>query len=51
LNSNGYFILSGIIDDKLELVIDTLIANDFKIEEVLHYGEWRGVIATNRKDD
>jgi ribosomal protein L11 methyltransferase len=51
LNQDGYFVMSGIIDDKLDLIIETLLANDFKIEEVLHYGEWRGVIATNKKDD
>ncbi|GEP18637.1 50S ribosomal protein L11 methyltransferase [Pediococcus argentinicus] len=51
LNENGYFITSGIIDDKLPVVLAALEKEHFKIEEILQFGEWRGVIATNRVDD
>lgn len=51
LNQNGYLIMSGIIDDKLDLILQTVQENGLKVEEVLYYGEWRGVIATNRRED
>lgn len=42
---NGYFVTSGIIDDKLDLVIQAMIKQGFVIRETLKMGEWYGVIA------
>lgn len=42
---NGYFVTSGIIDDKLDLVTTAMIKQGFAIRETLKMGEWYGVIA------
>ncbi|MCY9806774.1 50S ribosomal protein L11 methyltransferase [Lentilactobacillus senioris] len=42
---NGYFVTSGIIDDKLDLVINAMQQQGFAIRETLKMGEWYGVIA------
>lgn len=42
---NGYFVTSGIIDDKLDLVINAMKQQGFAIRETLKMGEWYGVIA------
>ena len=51
LNKNGRLVMSGIIDDKLPLIQKTLAANDFKVNQVLTYGEWRGVIASHQLEE
>ncbi|WP_426422332.1 50S ribosomal protein L11 methyltransferase [Pediococcus acidilactici] len=51
LNKNGWLVMSGIIDDKLPLIQKTLAANDFKVNQVLTYGEWRGVIASHQLEE
>lgn len=42
---NGYFVTSGIIDDKLDLVTNAMKQQGFAIRETLKMGEWYGVIA------
>ncbi|MGX9799904.1 50S ribosomal protein L11 methyltransferase [Pediococcus acidilactici] len=51
LNKNGWLVMSGIIDDKLPVIEETLAANDFQINQVLTYGEWRGIIASHQLDE
>lgn len=51
LNKNGRLVMSGIIDDKLPLIQKTLAANDFKVNQVLTYGEWRGVIVSHQLEE
>lgn len=51
LNPNGYFLTSGIIADKLDLVLDELKKYNFVIEEVLSFGEWRAVIAKKKVEN
>ena len=38
-------ILSGIIEGKEELILETLKANGFEPAEVNADGEWRGIVA------
>ena len=45
LKPGGYFITSGIIDDKEEEVVKALESNGFEIEEITHQGEWVSVTA------
>ena len=51
LNKNGWLVMSGIIDDKLPVIEKTLAASDFQINQVLTYGEWRGIIASHQLDE
>lgn len=48
MKKGAYFITSGIIKEKEELVADSLKKNGFTIEEIGHLGEWTGIVA--RKD-
>ncbi|ANZ70465.1 50S ribosomal protein L11 methyltransferase [Pediococcus claussenii] len=48
LNSNGYFLTSGIIADKLDIVLEELKKYNFVITEILSFGEWRAVIAKKK---
>ena len=45
LKSEGYFISSGIINERLEMVLEALNKNGFKVESIKNMGEWNGVIA------
>ena len=45
LKDNGYYIMSGIIDDKEETVVNACRENGLEVVEVNHQGEWVGVVA------
>lgn len=45
LRLGGYFLTSGIIQDKFTEVRDAQIAAGFKIEQILQIGDWCGIIA------
>ncbi|MBR2674050.1 MAG: 50S ribosomal protein L11 methyltransferase [Mogibacterium sp.] len=45
LKSGGIFISSGILDIKEEIVSAAVRAAGFEIQEVLHDGEWRAIVA------
>lgn len=45
LKRGGYFITSGIIDDKFQLVLDTIIQAGFQITQHTQMGDWHGIIA------
>ncbi|MCR5735651.1 MAG: 50S ribosomal protein L11 methyltransferase [Lachnospiraceae bacterium] len=45
LKKDGVLILSGIIDDKEELVTETLKANGYEVTESDHMGEWVALTA------
>lgn len=46
IKENGIFITSGIIHDRKNDVIDSLIKNGFQIVETRELGEWVAVVAT-----
>ncbi len=48
LKTGGYYITSGIIDDKEQTVVDALKAAGLTVVEITHQGEW--VSVTARKD-
>ena len=48
LKTGGYYITSGIIDDKEQTVVDSVKAAGLNVVEVTHQGEW--VSVTARKD-
>ncbi|MCD7752096.1 MAG: 50S ribosomal protein L11 methyltransferase [Lachnospiraceae bacterium] len=48
LKTGGYYITSGIIDDKEQTVVDAVKAAGLDVVEVTHQGEW--VSVTARKD-
>lgn len=48
LKKGGICIMSGIIDDKEEVVVNTLKENGFDIVSVNHQGEWVGVVSVLR---
>lgn len=45
LKKGGYYIMSGIIDDKEEAVVKACQENNLEVIEVNHQGEWVGVVA------
>lgn len=45
IKENGYYITSGIIDEKEEAVKEALVANGFKIKDVVHMNEWVSIVA------
>lgn len=45
LKDSGYFITSGIIEDKAEAVKEAMISNGFDVIDVVHMNEWVSVIA------
>jgi len=45
LKRGGYFITSGIIDDKFQLVLDTIKQAGFQITQHTQMGDWHGIIA------
>lgn len=45
LNSGGIFITSGVINDKAQLIEDTLLENGFVIDQVLNIKDWYSFIA------
>lgn len=48
LESGGWYITSGILDIKEEVVCDAIREAGFEIQEVLHDGEWCAVIAVRK---
>lgn len=51
LKPNGYFLTSGIINDKFDLVLDAMTNQGFKIIETLKMKDWYGIIAQKPKDE
>lgn len=51
LKPAGKLLLSGIIQDKLVLIKDTLNQNGFVVEEVFNSGDWYGIIASQPLED
>ena len=49
LKDGGIYIMSGIIDDKEEAVVNACRENGLEVLEVNKHGEWRGVVCTKRK--
>lgn len=45
LNMGGHFLCSGIIADKVDLVIEKLQKQGFKVQETLKIEDWYGIIA------
>jgi ribosomal protein L11 methyltransferase len=45
LKKGGIYIMSGIIDEKEQYVLDFLKENDMEVLEVNHQGEWVGIVA------
>lgn len=45
MKPEGYFITSGIIDDKEQAVVDAMKKNGFEIIDTVHMNEWVSVIA------
>lgn len=45
LKKGGYYIMSGIIDEKEEAVVKACQENNLEVIEVNHQGEWVGVVA------
>lgn len=50
LKPGGYFLTSGIIKDKYEVVKKQLVAGGFQIIETLRMKDWYGIIAQKPKD-
>ncbi|WP_203648284.1 50S ribosomal protein L11 methyltransferase [Secundilactobacillus yichangensis] len=48
---HGYFVTSGIIDDKVDEILDAQRKQGFKIRQTLKMGDWYGVIAQKPGDD
>lgn len=49
LKDGGIYIMSGIIDDKEEDVVNACKANGLEVIEVNHQGEWVGVVARKKE--
>ncbi|MGM9974630.1 MAG: 50S ribosomal protein L11 methyltransferase, partial [Clostridiaceae bacterium] len=45
LKSNGVFITSGIINDRVDMVKDKLLEENFEVIEVINQGEWNCIVA------
>lgn len=45
LNTGGHFLCSGIIADKVALILNKLQNQGFRVEETLKIGDWYGIIA------
>lgn len=45
LKRGGYFITSGIIDDKFQTVLTALTDAGFQIAQHTHMGDWHGIVA------
>lgn len=45
LKDTGYFITSGIIEDKAEAVKEAMISNGFDVIDIVHMNEWVSVIS------
>ena len=45
LKENGFFVSSGIITDRLEMVLEALKENGFEVESIKSMGEWNSIIA------
>ncbi|HBO46716.1 MULTISPECIES: 50S ribosomal protein L11 methyltransferase [Pediococcus] len=51
LKPGGLFITSGIIKDKLNLILDDLQKDNFEIIEVLQMKDWRAIVAKKPAED
>lgn len=51
LKPGGLFITSGIIKDKLNLILDDLQKDNFEIIEVLQMKDWRAIVAKKPSED
>lgn len=46
----GYIIYSGILEFKVQEVVDAINANGhFEVKEIREQGEWRAIVATRNK--
>ena len=45
LKRGGYFITSGIIDDKFQVVMTTIKEAGFQITQHTQMGDWHGIVA------
>jgi ribosomal protein L11 methyltransferase len=45
MKPEGLFIASGIIDDKIDFVVEGLEASGFEVVEVRRRGEWAAILA------
>ncbi|TPR20048.1 50S ribosomal protein L11 methyltransferase [Apilactobacillus timberlakei] len=45
LYAGGFIIISGIINEKLDITLQTLQSNDFILDQVMTLGDWRGIVA------
>ncbi|MHC9532736.1 50S ribosomal protein L11 methyltransferase [Dellaglioa sp. L3N] len=48
LNPGGYFVTSGIIADKVNLIKTSLLDGGFEIQQVLNQGDWFSIIAVKK---
>ena len=51
LRPGGKFLLSGIYQDKVAVIIEQLLAAGYVVEEEMKLGEWYGLIAHRREED
>lgn len=51
LNPNGHLLLTGIIEDKADLIQKTLQDNQYAIEQTLKMGEWVAFVAKRKIDE
>lgn len=51
LKPNGYFLTSGIIKDKFDVVRSAMVDQGFQIVETLKMKDWYGIIAQKPKDE
>lgn len=49
LDKGGIYISSGILESKVDAVADAVRAAGFEIDEVLHDGEWRAIVAQKKR--
>lgn len=51
LKENGYLIVSGIIQDKLPMVQESLQASGFSVEQMMTQGEWVAMVLKKADED
>lgn len=51
LKAGGTFIVSGIIQDKKQLVLDQMLAAGFIVEQIFQQGDWFGIILKKTEEE
>lgn len=51
VNDNGYFIVSGIIHDKKDMIVSEAIQRGFKLDQTFNQGDWYAFIFKKEIDD